>query len=63
MTAKVKVCKFKSFGDGETVVAPRMATRDFIAKADGEIIEATELEVDMALVDDNGQVPVHIRPT
>jgi hypothetical protein len=41
---------------GETVVARRKATREFITAAGAEIIRGTDEGVDSSLIDANGQV-------
>lgn len=61
---KVKVYKFRQydvFAD-RNLVAPHMATRQFIEMAKGEIIENTEREIAGSLIDDNGQAKIEIQP-
>jgi hypothetical protein len=62
--SKVKIYKFKVWDNdaGENKIAPRMATREFVAKARGEVMEGTEREIDSSLLDENMQAPINIQP-
>jgi hypothetical protein len=53
---KVKVYKYKKWG--QSAVAPKMATREFIAKAKGTIVEGSEREVQGGELDHNGQARI-----
>jgi hypothetical protein len=46
----------------EWVVSRRMATREFIEKCKGTIIENTGVEIDSSLVDSNGQTELDFVP-
>jgi hypothetical protein len=61
---KVKVYKFRKYDASRDkhTLAPRMATRQFIEMARGEIIANTEREIDGSLIDENGQAEIKIQP-
>jgi hypothetical protein len=59
--SKVKVYRYKRPYDGRAdsePIADRMATRDFIQRANCTIIEETELEVDCSKVDSFGKTDI-----
>jgi transcriptional regulator with XRE-family HTH domain len=62
---RVKVYKFRKYDivTDKSVVARRMATRQFIDAARGEPIEGTEIEVEPSVIDANGQAPIDIQPS
>jgi hypothetical protein len=61
---KLKVYQYKMWDHvaGENKISPRMATRQFIEMAGGQIV-STEREVDSSMVDNIGQADIDIQPS
>ncbi|MGE0095648.1 MAG: hypothetical protein AB7M05_18155 [Alphaproteobacteria bacterium] len=62
--AKTRVSKFRVWDHqkGDSVIAPRMATAEFIAGANGTEILGTAIEVDSGVLDADGRAPLNIQP-
>lgn len=62
--AKTRISKFRIWDHqkGDNVIAPRMATAEFIADAKGTEILGTAIEVDSGVLDADGRAPLNIQP-